>query len=250
MIKKAKILKLRKVFVFCFVVILIIFAGYIVISKLGQENKDNWEILDKDSELVKELYNSVNPSNDATVLKSLYENSQITNDYIIVLGISEYLKSQQDYPNTISSFDVEKSIYHILGENIQFDHQTVLLLNGSACGYSYESDSKEYIFSSGCGGNSREFFHRIVVEAKQWKDEIQIIEKSIYEFNDWDDKISRIHIYDNYHQNNLLDYMEKDSSISYTINIEDYIEKASSYVYSFKKKDDHYIFVNFKKMEQ
>lgn len=250
MIRNTQISKQRRIFIFFFVVLFIILIGCIIILRLGKEENVEWKILDKNSELVKELYNSVNPSNDATVLKSLYENSQITNDYIIVLGISEYLKSQQDYPNTISSFDVEKSIYHILGENIPFDHQTVLLLHGSACGYSYESDSKEYIFSSGCGGNSREFFHRIVVEAKQWKDEIQIIEKSIYEFNDWDDKISRIHIYDNYAQNNLLDYMEKDSSISYTINIEDYIEKASSYVYSFKKKDDHYIFENFKKMEQ
>ena len=80
------------------------------------------------------------------------------------------------------------------------------------------------------------------------KDIIHITEKSIYIYDDWDDYSSKIYIYSNYDQKNLLDYIEKSSSDNYNIEIDNYLDNASTYIYTFHKQNDKYIFDSLKRI--
>ena len=72
-----------------FVVAEIIILYYFKDSTFVNNNDTN---IDKNSTLVKELYDMVNPSNDAILLDELYKNKELTSKYIVAMGINNYLK--------------------------------------------------------------------------------------------------------------------------------------------------------------
>ena len=235
-----------------FISLFIIFSGIIIYIFIQDNSTKEHTVsnhLDINSSLVQEMYNLINPSNDANVLKDLYENSGLTDKYILNIGITSYLK---EYPNAdkliIPKANIEKSIHSVLGYNVTFTHQDVYTLNDYGCGYNYDKDTEQYKLIAGCGGNQFESFQRQIVDAVEMNDIIQITEKSIYIYNDWNDYSSRIYIYSNYDQKDLLDYIETSSSNNYNIEINNYIDKASTYIYTFHKQNGKYIFDNFKRV--
>ena len=235
-----------------FISLFIIFSGIIIYIFIQDNSIKEHTVsnhLDINSSLVQELYNLINPSNDANVLKDLYENSGLTDKYILNIGITSYLK---EYPNAdkliIPKANIEKSIHSVLGYNVTFTHQDVYTLNEYGCGYNYDKDTEQYKLISGCGGNQFESFQRQIVDAVEMNDIIQITEKSIYIYNDWNDYSSRIYIYSNYDQKDLLDYIETSSSDHYNIEIKNNIDKASTYIYTFHKQNGKYIFDSLKRV--
>ena len=236
--KKENILKI----ILSILLICIISAGFIYYSIKNKEVD-----LDINSSLVQNLYNSVNPSSDATVLHGLCD-EKISNSYILAIGIIESIKNQSEIPKTIPKEKVTEAIYKTLGFDTIFYHENVLILIPNICGYEYLPTQDKYKLSDGCGGNSREKFLRKIIEAKETKEKIQIIEKSIYISYDWDDEINHISIYNNYNKEKKLHYTEIPSNEIYDISLDDYMEQASTYVYTFYKQNDTYIFEGLKKI--
>ena len=235
-----------------FISLFIIFSGiiiYIFIQDNSIKEHTVFNHLDINSSLVQDLYNLINPSNDANVLKELYENSGLTDKYILNIGITSHLK---EHPNAdkliIPKANIEKSIHSVLGYNVTFTHQDVYTLNDYGCGYNYDNATEQYKLIAGCGGNQFESFQRKIVDAIEMNNIIQITEKSIYIYNDWNDYSSRIYIYSNYDQKDLLDYIETSSSDNYNIEINNYIDKASTYIYTFHKQNGKYIFDSLKRV--
>ena len=235
-----------------FISLFIILSGIIIYIFIQDNSTKEHTVsnhLDINSSLVQEMYNLINPSNDANVLKDLYENSGLTDKYILNIGITSYLK---EHPNAdkliIPKANIEKSIHSVLGYNVTFTHQDVYTLNDYGCGYNYDNATKQYKLISGCGGNQFESFQRKIVDAVEMNDIIQITEKSIYIYNDWNDYSSRIYNYSNNDQKDLLDYIETSSSDNYNIEINNYIDKASTYIYTFHKQNGKYIFDSLKRI--
>ena len=74
--------------------VMFIVAEIIILYNFKDRNfaNDNDINIDKNSTLVKELYDMVNPSNDAILLDELYKNKDLTSKYIVAMGINNYLK--------------------------------------------------------------------------------------------------------------------------------------------------------------
>lgn len=203
--------------------------------------------MDINSDTIRNLYNSVNPSSDASIASMLYKNP-LPNEYIIDIGLRAYLNEiGEEKPETIPRNKVEEKIRYILGD-IYYIHGNVYLLEG-VCGYSYNDDEKQYEIIDGCGGNWYEQIHKKMVSAKKMKNNIIITEKMIYETNDWNETISKRTIYSDLDKTKKLDYKEISSNVNYAIEIDDYLEGASTYEYTFEKKGDHYIFKNIQKID-
>ena len=69
-----------------FISLFIIFSGIIIYIFIQDNSIKEHTIsnhLDINSSIVQDLYNLINPSNDANVLKELYENSGLTDKYIL-----------------------------------------------------------------------------------------------------------------------------------------------------------------------
>lgn len=203
--------------------------------------------LDINSDEVQSLYKMVNPSDDATILKGLYKN-EFSNDYILSVAISNLIwdRDLKDEEYILAS-DVLEYVKKIFGDEVQINHQDVKVLTTDAflrgiCGYNYLPNAKLYELINGCGGNEYEFFRRQLIDAKKDGEYIYLKEKSIYFYNNWNDFVSRIYVYNDYERKGLLDYIEVDSTIDYPIVLDDYIDQASTYTYIFKKHNNRYIF--------
>ena len=168
------------------------------------------------SELVRNLYNSVNPSSDASVASLLYTTNPLSNEYVIDIGLMAYIKEHgKENSQTIPREKVEENIEDILGL-VPYIHGNVYLLE-EVCGYTYNDTQKQYEIIPGCGGNWYERIHRKIVSAKKKKNQIIITEKLIYETDDWDDTISKRTIYSDLEKSKKLDYKEVSSNINYSI---------------------------------
>ena len=97
------------------------------------------EEMDINSDLVRELYNSVNPSSDASVLSLLYTTNPLSNEYIIDIGLMAYIKEHKaDNIEIIPREKVEEKIEKILGP-VPYMHSNVYLLE-EVCGYTYNNE--------------------------------------------------------------------------------------------------------------
>jgi len=220
-------------------------------KRKGIQSLDGVEdgLVDFENDYIQDIYNNVNLSNDVNILKGLYGNpGQFSNEYILSVGISNLVREQklvdEEY---IDQSDVEKMIHKIFGYQVSFEHQdSYVLSQGSyengVCGYWYRKEMKKYQLIHGCGGNMFESFKRKLISVEKKGDYLYLNEKLIYVYNDWDDYSSRIYIYNNYDKEKLLDYIEKDSSGTSSINWQDYLDRGSTYMYIFRKQNDQYIF--------
>ncbi len=209
--------------------------------------------IDINSELVQNLYEMANPSNDSKLLDELYSD-KLTNQYIIAMGISNYLKNNEpisiEYlentygPKTyIPAEDVQKNIKLILG-NIEYKNQDVFILDDDICGYNYNEELNRYEDKGGCGGTADSKYYRKIVSAYIKNDRLYIREKMFYATFDFNNNYNKISIFDNNDMKNIIDYIEKENDNS-NIDINNYIDKGSLYEYEFKKLDNNnnYIFL-------
>lgn len=221
-----------------------------------ENNEVTEKELDIHSYLVQDLYQKINPSNDAMVLKGLYGGESLSNEYILAVGAMNYIRKNiaidsemvQNHMFTISikEEDLKKSIFEIFG-NIEYQNTDFYVLNSDygVCGFTYYNETSSYESLNGCGGSQNESFIRRVVSARQTGNTIYITEKSIYVYIDWNDYISRKYIYNNYHQDKMLDYKETSSTDSSPITLDSYIDEAATYEYVFKNFNGQYIFQDF-----
>mgnify|MGYP001625363831 CR=1 FL=1 len=223
---------------------------------IENETSENNEIND---DFIKELYQKVNPSEDAAILKENYENNTFTNTYILAAGAMNYIRKNYKVENEnnlsdstniiIDANELNKEIKEIFGE-ISYQNEDFYVMNYeySICGFIYQKDENKYISLSGCGGSMNESFVRKVVATKVENNTITITEKSIYIYNDWNDYTNKRYIYNDCQKTNLLDTIETDSHTTVDINIENYLENAATYEYIFTKENNNYIFKQFKKV--
>lgn len=218
--------------------------------KIGKNIKlDNSLKLNIDSKTVTNLYRSVNPSTDANIIKGLYQ-PEFSNDYILSVGIVNYLQDNNlKNEQYIDKKEVDRYIHKILGYNHKYNHQTVYILNAELgiCGYWYNTNTNKYELIPGCGGNTTEYFYRKITDAKYVGDTIEITEKSIYQYTNWNDTTNEIYIYNNINKEKLLDYINPIPT-NYYINIDKYLEEATTYVYTFKLQYDDYLLKDIKKI--
>ncbi len=224
-----------------------------------ENNKITEKELDINSYLVKDLYQKINPSNDAMVLKGLYDNLTPSNAYILAVGAMNYIRKNipidaemvqnHMFTTTISEEDLKTSIYEIFG-NIEYQNEDFYVLNSDygVCGFTYQSEVSRYESLNGCGGSQFESFIRKVVSARQRNNYIYITEKSIYVYADWNEYISRKYIYNNYHQDKMLDYKETSSTESDPITLDPYIDEATTYEYVFENQNGQYIFKELRQL--
>ena len=215
--------------------ILLLFLGLFIVSGCGNKN------LDIHSELVQDLYNMVNPTEDGLILSDFYQNGGLSNNYMLVVALSDYIHDQDGNVEVISKDEVDKRIESIFG-NKEIEHQSTYLLFDGYCGFTYNDDLEQYELILGCGGDMNQSFVREIISAREDGNNVIITEKSLYVYRDWDADYSHVTIYNNIVQKEEIDAFDNDPAVELYINLDDYIDYASTYEYTFEKVDDHYIF--------
>lgn len=210
---------------------------------------DNNVDIDKNSSLVKELYNMVNPSNDAILLDELYRNKELTSKYIVAMGINNYLKYNEikKFNNNditggyIDESDVRDNVRYVLG-NISYDNTDIYIMKDNYCMFKYNNELSRYELVGGCD-SSYTGYYRVIDSAYVNGNKLYIKEKLIYYTYDFNEVINKVSIYDNPDMINILDYREISSydEINY---LDNFIDKGSIYLYEFEKVDNNnnYIF--------
>lgn len=247
----------KKMLIIVIILLIIIEIVMLFVLKSYHKESDYERInLDIDSELIQELYQMANPSEHSILLNDLYGNESLTNNYIIAIGIADYLKDNEatvlensDYVlSYILEEDVDKHIEFVLGD-VDYIPQDVYLMADEICGFDYNEELKRYENKGGCGDDGNELYYREVSAAYQEGINIYIEEKSFYVYNDWDEHISKVSVFDNYDKQSILDYFEQDSSEMLEIDKDKYIDNGSVYQYVFEKKDNNnYIFKGVKRI--
>ena len=84
--------------------------------------------LDINSDMIRNLYNNVNPSSDASIASMLYKEDNLPNEYIIDIGIMAYLNEVgKENATIIPQNKVEEKIKYILGD-INYSHKNVYII--------------------------------------------------------------------------------------------------------------------------
>ena len=210
---------------------------------------DNNVDIDKNSSLVKELYDMVNPSNNAILLDELYKNKDLTSKYIVAMGINNYLKYNEikKFNNNdivggyINESDVRDNVRYVLG-NISYDNTDIYIMKDNYCMFRYNNELSRYELVGGCD-SSYTGYYRVIDSAYVNDNKLYIKEKLIYYTYDFNEVINKVSIYDNPDMINILDYREISSydEINY---LDNFIDKGSIYLYEFEKVDNNnnYIF--------
>ena len=231
--------------------IMFIVAEIIILYNFKDRNfaNDNDINIDKNSTLVKELYDMVNPSNDAILLDELYKNKDLTSKYIVAMGINNYLKYNEikKFNNNdinggyINESDVRDNIKYVLG-NISYNNTDTYIMKDNYCMFKYNNELSRYELVGGCDG-SYTGYYRVIDSAYFNDNKLYIREKLIYYTYDFNEVINKVSIYDNPDMINILDYREISSydEINY---LDNFIDKGSIYLYEFEKVDNNnnYIF--------
>ena len=210
---------------------------------------DNDIDIDKNSSLVKELYDMVNPSNNAILLDELYKNKDLTSKYIVAMGINNYLKYNEikKFNNNditggyIDESDVRGNVKYVLG-NVSYDNTDIYIMRDNYCMFKYNNELSRYELVGGCD-SSYTGYYRVIDSAYVNGNKLYIKEKLIYYTYDFNEVINKVSIYDNPDMINILDYREISSydEINY---LDNFIDKGSIYLYEFEKVDNNnnYIF--------
>ena len=234
--------------------IMFIVAEIIILYNFKDRNftNDNDINIDKNSTLVKELYDMVNPSNDAILLDELYKNKDLTSKYIVAMGINNYLKYNKikKFNNNdinggyINESDVRDNIKYVLG-NISYNNTDTYIMKDNYCMFKYNNELSRYELVGGCDG-SYTGYYRVIDSAYVNDNKLYINEKLIYYTYDFNEVINKVSIYDNPDMINILDYREISSydEINY---LDNFIDKGSIYLYEFEKVDNNNNYV-FKKI--
>ena len=234
--------------------IMFIVAEIIILYNFKDRNftNDNDINIDKNSTLVKELYDMVNPSNDAILLDELYKNKELTSKYIVAMGINNYLKYNEikKFNNNdinggyINESDVRDNIKYVLG-NISYNNTDTYIMKDNYCMFKYNNELSRYELVGGCDG-SYTGYYRVIDSAYVNDNKLYINEKLIYYTYDFNEVINKVSIYDNPDMINILDYREISSydEINY---LDNFIDNGSIYLYEFEKVDNNNNYV-FKKI--
>lgn len=251
----------KKVILIIVIILLIIAEVFALLSLTAKkENKKEETIeLDTNSELVQKLYKMANPSDNAVLLDDLYGNEKLTDKYKIAMGIADYLKDNEPIPVEnpkyvfyyIPEDDVDEHIKFVLGDNVKYKPQDVIIMKDDICKFNYNKELKRYEDGGGCGDMGIENYYRKIDSAFEKGNKIYIKEKLFFVYNDWDDYISKVSVFSNYDKKDMLDYFEQDSSEELTIDEDKYINKGSIYQYEFEKRDNNnnYIFKGIKRIK-
>ena len=229
--------------------VMFIVAEMIILYNFKDRNFANDIDVDKNSSLVKELYDMVNPSNNAILLDELYKNKNLTSKYIVAMGINNYLKYNEIKKfNTndivggyIDESDVRDNVRYVLG-NISYDNTDIYIMKDNYCMFKYNNELSRYELVGGCD-SSYTGYYRVIDSAYVNDNKLYIKEKLIYYTYDFNEVINKVSIYDNPDMINILDYREISSydEINY---LDNFIDKGSIYLYEFEKVDNNnnYIF--------
>lgn len=234
--------------------VMFIVAEIIILYNFKDRNfaNDNDINIDKNSTLVKELYDMVNPSNDAILLDELYKNKDLTSKYIVAMGINNYLKYNEikKFNNDdinggyINESDVRDNIKYVLG-NISYNNTDTYIMKDNYCMFKYNNELSRYELVGGCDGLYTGYY-RVIDSAYVNDNKLYIREKLIYYTYDFNGVINKVSIYDNPDMINILDYREFSSydEINY---LDNFIDNGSIYLYEFEKVDNNNNYV-FKKI--
>lgn len=234
--------------------IMFIVAEIIILYNFKDRNfaNDNDINIDKNSSLVKELYDMVNPSNNAILLDELYKNKDLTSKYIVAMGINNYLKHNKikKFNNNdinggyINESDVRDNIKYVLG-NISYNNTDTYIMKDNYCMFKYNNELSRYELVGGCDGLYTGYY-RVIDSAYVNDNKLYIREKLIYYTYDFNEVINKVSIYDNPDMINILDYREFSSydEINY---LDNFIDNGSIYLYEFEKVDNNNNYV-FKKI--
>ena len=234
--------------------IMFIVAEIIILYNFKDRNfaNDNDINIDKNSSLVKELYDMVNPSNNAILLDELYKNKDLTSKYIVAMGINNYLKYNEikKFNNNdinggyINESDVRDNIKYVLG-NISYNNTDTYIMKDNYCMFKYNNELSRYELVGGCDGSNTGYY-RVIDSAYVNDNKLYIREKLIYYTYDFNEVINKVSIYDNPDMINILDYREFSSydEINY---LDNFIDNGSIYLYEFEKVDNNNNYV-FKKI--
>lgn len=234
--------------------VMFIVAEIIILYNFKDRNfaNDNDTNIDKNSTLVKELYDMVNPSNDAILLDELYKNKDLTSKYIVAMGINNYLKYNEikKFNNNdinggyINESDVRDNIKYVLG-NISYNNTDTYIMKDNYYMFKYNNELSRYELVGG-GDGSYTGYYRVIDSAYVNNNKLYIKEKLIYYTYDFNEVINKVSIYDNPDMINILDYREISSydEINY---LDNFIDKGSIYLYEFEKVDNNNNYV-FKKI--
>lgn len=234
--------------------VMFIVAEIIILYNFKDRNfaNDNDTNIDKNSSLVKELYDMVNPSNNAILLDELYKNKELTSRYIVAMGINNYLKYNEikKFNNNdinggyINESDVRDNIKYVLG-NISYNNTDTYIMKDNYYMFKYNNELSRYELVGG-GDGSYTGYYRVIDSAYVNNNKLYIKEKLIYYTYDFNEVINKVSIYDNPDMINILDYREISSydEINY---LDNFIDKGSIYLYEFEKVDNNNNYV-FKKI--
>lgn len=207
--------------------------------------KNRFVMLDVNSGLVQNLYQSVVPNKNIYILKQLYNENGLSNEYKLNMGIMNLVNNGNT--GILNAEDVENSIKNILGDSIDVTHQTIQFMLGDYCGYTYNEQEKKYIPFDGCGNSPNEFIYQKLLSAAENKDKILLKEQIIY-FT-LDRTTHDVNIYNNVKSEKLIDNIQNFDGEFTELDLDNYIQKGAIYEYEFIKEKGNYFFTGIRKIE-
>lgn len=229
------------------ILILIGIFSYIKYSKNNVHEDNKYETIDVNDKEVTELFECTRSDNTTLFNGTEYENLYYVNDKVIIKEQEESFKLMLSYVNlTIDNYKFQDDgTVEISGKAIKSNYEKLFGKGDykpSSINYScpsvvqYDKSKDIYYYSEACGMETLNGYINKLIEARKYKDKIEIYEKVAFYFVDSEN--NQI-IYTK--NSNYSDYL---TSTSYDgeFDINNYLDNLKTYKYTFVYKDGNYYF--------
>jgi len=241
--------------IYLLVIMIVILLTIGIVSYIKFENSksnDRYQILDIDSEMVKDLfYLTKGRSGNNLFLGSEYENLYYKNEKIDLNEMDENFKRVLAYYNLdrnsfkyqdnliiINAEEIKKQYINIFGTSDDYVDGTIYCFST----ITYDSENNQYVISGGKGGEILTGYQNKIIEARQYKDKVEIYEKVLFYRRNASYLISNVYSDSKY--SNKLDI----EIIEPNYVLENHSDLLDTYKYTFVKNGNDYIFNKVEKV--
>lgn len=233
---------------------LLIVVGIISYNKYNNNNnkddnknqKDNYEVLDINDSLTKNLFSLTRSKGNSLFLNTEYENIYYNKIGVDIKNVDINFKLLLSYENLdaskfkingektiIDEEDLKEQYNKIFGDN---SYTSSDILYSCPSIIEYNKDKKQYEYSSACGRAYNKGYKNKLIESRKYKDRIEIFEKAVFYIISPD--LNRITYLKNgdYTDEIVALYLDEE------FKIDDYLVQLNTYKYTFRYNEGNYYF--------
>ena len=216
-----------------------------------------YEELAVDSEVVQKLYSKTRVTRmERLFYGTEYYNIYYKNEVFDVTKSSEQFKKYLSYmvldnekisydseEVTFKASDLKQQYIDIFGNTEKYIDEDIV--TEGIINISYNSNNDYYIVEGGSGSELFDGYKYRLIEARKYKDKIEIYEQVV--FYNIDSDYESITYYTDLKYNDVLDTMT--GNIDVELDFNQYNEKLNKYKYTFTKQNDDYYFTYVEKVK-